>query len=379
MLATFPAELIDAITEYLRHDVHALANCSLVCRAWLPWGRAHLFNLVDLSVKLRRVDAFLSLLRSPNPTFLHCVRWLKVRDGLLSYEVAWVEQALPLLQKLENVETLGVWQLSWDSLGGEARNALLHGFMRVSTLEIRNSHFATDEQIINFITAFPLLRNLSINVVRWSATVPWSDAAFAKFPPPHLETLSLGSCPKQHILEWLMSGNNSPKSNTIYFHSILSGEGYFIGRYLVSLGPSLQHLRLEFGGLSYDEIGAVVDQYIKLLHNTELRSLTLDSQLSMTRTWGWVLGILNQIASPHIQHISMKMLLSHPYAIKSFDWSAMEQTLLQPHFLGLRGMHCVVQTQESLYDCNVPEAITQKWPLLHERGILRFAIKDSAV
>ncbi|TBU24559.1 hypothetical protein BD311DRAFT_610699, partial [Dichomitus squalens] len=38
-----PAETIDNIIDYLHDDVTTLAASSLVCRAWLPACRYHLF------------------------------------------------------------------------------------------------------------------------------------------------------------------------------------------------------------------------------------------------------------------------------------------------------------------------------------------------
>ncbi|EMD30984.1 hypothetical protein CERSUDRAFT_60622, partial [Gelatoporia subvermispora B] len=45
---TFPPELTDRVIDYLHDDNTALGNCGLVCRAWLPSSRMHLFRHTKL-------------------------------------------------------------------------------------------------------------------------------------------------------------------------------------------------------------------------------------------------------------------------------------------------------------------------------------------
>ncbi|KAF8056527.1 hypothetical protein FPV67DRAFT_1677915 [Lyophyllum atratum] len=49
---TLPPELTDIIIDYLFSDVRALKACSLVCKAWLPSCRCHLFRSIHLDLSL---------------------------------------------------------------------------------------------------------------------------------------------------------------------------------------------------------------------------------------------------------------------------------------------------------------------------------------
>ena len=44
-----PSELCDLIMDFLFDDRGALCSCSLVCSAWLPTTRLHLFNTIKIS------------------------------------------------------------------------------------------------------------------------------------------------------------------------------------------------------------------------------------------------------------------------------------------------------------------------------------------
>jgi hypothetical protein len=50
VVPSIPQELVDHILDHLFDDIPALLSCALVCRAWLPTCRLHLFSNVSLSV-----------------------------------------------------------------------------------------------------------------------------------------------------------------------------------------------------------------------------------------------------------------------------------------------------------------------------------------
>ncbi|KAK0447813.1 uncharacterized protein EV420DRAFT_1246316, partial [Desarmillaria tabescens] len=45
-----PPELCDRIIDFLHRDHKALEACSLVCRAWIPASRFHLFECIHYGV-----------------------------------------------------------------------------------------------------------------------------------------------------------------------------------------------------------------------------------------------------------------------------------------------------------------------------------------
>ncbi|KAJ6535073.1 hypothetical protein B0H19DRAFT_964200, partial [Mycena capillaripes] len=47
--ASLPRELCDLVVDYLHADRASLGSCALVCRAWVPASRFHLFEYISLT------------------------------------------------------------------------------------------------------------------------------------------------------------------------------------------------------------------------------------------------------------------------------------------------------------------------------------------
>jgi hypothetical protein len=58
-----PAELTDAIVDFLHSDRRSLSSCSLVCRDWLPTARYHLFHRMEITA--RNVESLIRILNTP--------------------------------------------------------------------------------------------------------------------------------------------------------------------------------------------------------------------------------------------------------------------------------------------------------------------------
>ena len=69
-MTAIPQEIYDEIIDYLHGNKADLATCGLVCRAWIPSSRYHLFSVVHIAIEQyewmmpyrRRVVQFLDLL-----------------------------------------------------------------------------------------------------------------------------------------------------------------------------------------------------------------------------------------------------------------------------------------------------------------------------
>ena len=89
-----PQEIYDEILANLRDDTASLRNCSLVCHAWLPRTRHHLFHsiVLDPSSRSRR---FRALVRSC-PDIAPLVRVLELRGRAWARRGWWdPENGLP--------------------------------------------------------------------------------------------------------------------------------------------------------------------------------------------------------------------------------------------------------------------------------------------
>ncbi|KAJ6550848.1 hypothetical protein DFH09DRAFT_988700, partial [Mycena vulgaris] len=65
--AALPRELCDFVVDYLHAERPTLGSCALVCRAWVPASRFHLFERISLSQNDGHAAARLNdLLESPH-------------------------------------------------------------------------------------------------------------------------------------------------------------------------------------------------------------------------------------------------------------------------------------------------------------------------
>lgn len=76
MLPALPQELLDTIIDFLYDDQPALFSCSLVCHAWVPATRYHLFQQSAFIYSLKsgsvydNVHVFINIVSSPRCTFM---------------------------------------------------------------------------------------------------------------------------------------------------------------------------------------------------------------------------------------------------------------------------------------------------------------------
>ncbi|KAF9263749.1 hypothetical protein L218DRAFT_987391 [Marasmius fiardii PR-910] len=55
-ISMLPQELVDQIIDHLHNDISSLKSCTLVCRAWLPTSRLHLFSKIRLDIPRTLLD-----------------------------------------------------------------------------------------------------------------------------------------------------------------------------------------------------------------------------------------------------------------------------------------------------------------------------------
>lgn len=84
-----PQELVDAILDYLHDENKTMRSCALVCHAWLPSSRNHLFAKICLkatspqtgiAVPQERCERLYKLLQRV-PAIIPCIRELEICEG----------------------------------------------------------------------------------------------------------------------------------------------------------------------------------------------------------------------------------------------------------------------------------------------------------
>lgn len=152
-----PQELADHIIDHLHDSPAALRSCSLVCHAWLPTSRLHLFFKVAFRASpdgcpSNELCKRLYNLLSASPDIIPNIHELEITEGALhgapGYpaglpSTTWVatERTLPrllrMLTHLKRLEFGAHMTLHWVTLPPVLQNAISHVFKRPSLTYVR--------------------------------------------------------------------------------------------------------------------------------------------------------------------------------------------------------------------------------------------------
>jgi hypothetical protein len=257
MISDLPQELIDKIVDYFCDNIQVLVTLSVVCKAWLPRTRYHLFNYV--SVLPWNCDKLLDLLNSPSTTFIPLIRHLNLQDYPGRDGSNLLPRALPQLMVLTAVHELRIRDARIHLWKAGVWSSFISGFQTSSLRDIRIScgiRFESFSQLIDTLGAFPCLEHISLHVVSWVGNDTVMPSAAQKVPT-RLQSLELGSVGtgyKGSILRWLLSGNVALTITKLRIITIQKNETAAIGEFLLALGPSLKQLDLGFATSHVDSI-----------------------------------------------------------------------------------------------------------------------------
>ena len=205
MNSLFPQELINTIIDYHFHDQPTLAACGLVCKAWLPASRYHLFHTLKL------VDE----------------NWDTFLDLIQIYHARVPSTIVP---------------------NANNQSHLLHA---VRVLNADGSQFtgSSFSQLAHLISSFPHLHSFT-----WTPGHPRSrsrtseiDPVELKFPP-HFHTIDIaGNCDEiRGFLDRLNGMQNTPRLSTIKIYYACARNVNSIRDLLRIQGRSLRHLELSW-------------------------------------------------------------------------------------------------------------------------------------
>jgi hypothetical protein len=159
-----PPELIDRIIDCLYYDICALRACALVCKAWVPSCRFHLFYTIRFASSYKDEDPRCRKLydlvqRSPHIAFY-------VRELIISGEhnaILNLERVLiPLLQRFTELRMLKLDGVNWKRLMPDMRKSFADVLALPSLVhfEMTRSTFPDLEHLIALL--HPHLKRLAI-------------------------------------------------------------------------------------------------------------------------------------------------------------------------------------------------------------------------
>ena len=151
---SLPADLLDDVVDLLHDTPHALGNCCLVSKLWIPRTRKHLFaHIVFYTTKSLELwkETF------PDPSTSPACYTKALSVGCPDAVTAADAQAGGWIKTFSHVLHLNVDRLHGD----DSALLLFRGFSPI--LKSLNAHFASlsPSQIFDFIFSFPLLEDLT--------------------------------------------------------------------------------------------------------------------------------------------------------------------------------------------------------------------------
>ena len=262
-----PQEITEQIINHL-HDRHDLKSCALVCKAWIPASRYHLFHSIRIGFihnsPKRALNPLIQLLDNPHCTFSGHVRRLEVWSKQNPAYDRWLDPLVPHLTKLSSVTSLlcgagGPLTIKpWSSLLSVQQFA-----DQITDLTLYNPLFRNFDDYLGSISAFPSLVTLECAqyINHQKNPIFEDDRAYAKLAPMPLRVLKLSPasgytislhCTQLTItlpmVSWLLQSRVVLHTFKLgRLHKIPSAVNFTILlSYLQFLGSSLQVFHVEF-------------------------------------------------------------------------------------------------------------------------------------
>lgn len=414
--------IFDTYMNQLRaSQTHNLNTCSLVCNAWLPRSRHHLFYHVSLHNE-HQASSFLELLCSPLVTITSHIRRLKLywRDTSQNFAIWW-EKALHWLPVLTTIESVFIDGGDFSSLGDGAITDIFSKFPTLKALRMHKCSLATSIQLVNAISISANLECLELDRVwvvqdspNWLSVVPTKLAVAKKDAQPappsicerpfsHLRLIRISDCrPIVQVLQCLQSIYAASSVETLYLSLTATDNIDGCSLLMHHLGPSLKHLHLTFRdsvdtdnnsafgmlelSFSLSRIASLmatsIAKFIRSLalsENDQLRTIHLPSIYMCHNQQGLQLPtILAQISSPVIEEVIIYVTIISPDNLNYVSWDEIERIFARSNYSQLKRVRIdirypLVDTMKSSKDDVLHRLESQ---LLVVKGILDVEVHE---
>ncbi|KAG5638216.1 hypothetical protein H0H81_001217 [Sphagnurus paluster] len=380
-----PQELVDHIIDHLYDDTLTLNSCSLVCHAWLPTSRLHLFSKISLkvtpAVAPSELCKRLHRLLTSSPYIIPYIRELDVLEGSplggaqaqaqavppaaqggTARSTTWVttERTFPhLLRTLTHLQRLEFGAqsttLHWALLPPSLQSALHRVFSlrSLTFVRLRSWSFTHFGDLAALLACCRNLQGLALACVSVSGDlgvpgvvfdIPETDAegdddddessvrsAAGEDEQPtsqcRLEFLTIEHVGSGQLGHWLLSPRSTVDLRGLrelriaHFHDLPA-----IERLLARTGDSLEYFHFKTGCL---------DVYpFDLSINANLRSIKLTLE-DPPNALLWVQTLLHSVSPPNVlEHIGLEFYTDLKQMVDG--WAELDALLLRPELAGLR-------------------------------------------
>jgi hypothetical protein len=245
----YVGELVDWILDFLHDDISTLQVCSLVCKAWLPTARFHLFRKFVLSRKNR--GEFFKLLSSPHSLLPTVIRSLRIQSH--SDRGFWklTKGLLKGIASLTALRSLTLVQV--DIRGLSLAGVKLLNAVDVRDLSMVGVRAENAYHVTQIPCAFPRLERLILRHILNYQMLSTSDTPV----PSTLRELTINSdptyvfgmvspckhyaiCSNSGLVKWIQRCEPAPPISTLR----IGTTGPLCGNIVAMLCESLEHLEL---------------------------------------------------------------------------------------------------------------------------------------
>lgn len=259
-----PSEIIDAVVDHVQWgDPSAdatyeqqvadkvmrqktLGRCSLVSKSWLTRSRYHLFTSILSPSRHLDLDEWMELLvivDSPLSTIAPFVRTMNL--NVLSHQNAKLPQFCALLARLTGlttVETLSISMAHFGAVEIEEASIIFGGLPKLRHLMLDLCTFATSLQLVQFLSANPCLRQITLGSLIFERPGSHHDLSELQVPS-HLKTLEIHALDDRGtILEWLTSSKQTSALDALELNNLQAVDSRAVAVFLRMLGGSLKSL-----------------------------------------------------------------------------------------------------------------------------------------
>ncbi|KAG7440772.1 uncharacterized protein BT62DRAFT_956674 [Guyanagaster necrorhizus] len=356
-----PTELCNLVIDHLHDSKPSLLACSLVCRAWIPESRFHLFH----EVKLYRdtADSFFQLFESQHATLgsgyireLDVAQNTVTRHGSLEGDLLDGRAFQGVLTRcptdvFTHVQKLSVTWVGWWTLTNAEKLSIGHRFKSVTELRLWMVLFETDEELLALIASFPALEVLFLQTIRFRVKDLEEDGPHPKHTlPPNLHTISLNDVSNPCVIRSLIPCPTLRvfKCHYVNFDDFQPALAEEFGRLLLSAGEHFEDFgfTIQAGGLLNN--GVDLNACFKLIDFTRIPNLR--------RIEFWIdddqylIPFLRRLTESDCSTPTLETLDVSYLSAYNLDWENLDDILQYPYFHALKEIKTYVKTYFDLQD-----------------------------
>ncbi|KAI0778585.1 hypothetical protein BD413DRAFT_609176 [Trametes elegans] len=369
-----PLELSDYIIDFLHQDASTLSACSLVCRAWTPAARYHLFRTVLLQNEA--YTASFHRLLATSPELGSYVRDLTVAkltsptDIFRLIKPSVPTDAIPRPGVFAHVTHIRSLTLAHTDFKCVPDLKAFH-HPTLSELSLSYCQFADFADVVDLANAFPHLASLSLAGLTWTH----EERAPAVRPLPELAHLALGrECDSGALYEWLAAAGVHTSLARLAVRCASEADTDLVGPFLKLAGPALRALALDWSFTGDKSI--TLPESVSLASCTALARLSLEFPVHYSTALPWVgalLSTLDDAAAPALRTLALDVrLLGH---VDGLDWAALNAALAAPPCAALEEVRVGVSLWPGVHRdlAEVEGVVRERLAPFAKKGAVRFA------